>query len=204
MALGGLAASILLAFVTSSLDDFVLLACLYADWQASSRRITAAKLVCALLSLVAGIALAIACLALPLTLSRIAGLVPLALGVKRLIDARTASSADTDTATREAAPGYARTSPHGAAPGFARLLSILLAASLDNIALYIPLFTHGNRPAIVPAIAIVLPMTLLLCALAFMSSRLRVPLRMRRLRADAVVPYLMMFIGMKALAASFF
>lgn len=54
----GMTLSILLAFVTSSIDDFVLLVCLYAERRVPAREVTVAKLACAALSL--GLALACA------------------------------------------------------------------------------------------------------------------------------------------------
>ncbi|OLL31227.1 hypothetical protein BTH42_13610 [Burkholderia sp. SRS-W-2-2016] len=213
---GGSAASILLAFVASSIDDFFLLACLYADRRVPIRGIGAAKLAGAALSLSAAGVLASACVALPLSLSRLAGLVPLALGVKRLIASRVAVAshsairADSPELAAASTPDSASTCFPASARGFLRLLFIFIAASADNIALYIPLLTDGSRsaavPAIVSAFAVVLPMTLLLCALAWLSSRVRLPSRlplpMHRLRVDAAVPYLMMLTGIKALVTS--
>ncbi|WP_146757915.1 cadmium resistance transporter [Paraburkholderia unamae] len=194
----GMTLSILLAFVTSSIDDFVLLVCLYAERRVPAREVTVAKLACAALSLGLALACARACLALPLPVSRAVGLVPLALGIKRLAERRSAPQGV------RAEPEPERSGAHAerAVRRFARCLFILLAASLDNIALYIPLFAQGSHGEAALAWAVVMPMTLLLCTAALVSSRLRVPLRARRLRLDAVVPYLMIYIGIKALAAS--
>jgi cadmium resistance protein CadD (predicted permease) len=193
-----MAASIVLAFVTSSIDDFVLLVCLYADRFAKTLEVTGAKLLCAALTLGAAIVCASACLALPVAVSRAVGIIPLALGVKRLIAQR--------GQPRETPVELPVELPHGhtwsSMRRFAGYTVILGAASFDNVALYIPLFVQGQRAGFIMGVGMILPMTALLCVLALLASRLRIAPRTFPVRLDAAVPYLMMFIGIKSLAAS--
>lgn len=193
-----LAASLVLAFAASSIDDFVLLVCLYADRSASVREISGAKLLCALLTLGAAIVCAMACLALPVAVSRMVGLIPLALGVKRLIDRRSAQQ----DAARDRPDPLAGAQRWRGAGRFAGYTAILGAASFDNVALYIPLFVQGQRAAWALGFGIILPLTALLCALALWVSRVRFTQPARWLKLDAAVPYLMMLVGIKSLAAA--
>lgn len=196
-AMFGMVTPIVLAFLASSIDDFALLACLYAARQASTREITAAKMLCATLALCMAMIFAAVCLALPLSISRLMGLLPLALGAKRLLDNRKSRSATSDG---ETAGAYPRMRGGGTMSRVSCLVAILFAASLDNIALYVPLCVQGGRAVVVPIVGIVLTLTLMLCGLAWLSGTIRIPLRNTRLRLEPAVPYLMMFIGIKALA----
>ncbi|HEY0293971.1 MAG TPA: hypothetical protein VGC69_01410 [Bordetella sp.] len=190
--------SILLAFAASSIDDFILLVCLYADRRAGIGEITGAKMICVLLALGAAIACATTWLALPLSLSRAMGLAPLALGIKRLIDHRRPRA--------EAGAGppgaYAHMGTGTLAQRTMRYVLTLFAASLDNVVLYLPLFAQGHQTAIVSTIGIVLALTLSLCGIALLCSRIPIPFHAACLKLGAAVPYLMMYIGIKALAAS--
>lgn len=191
--------AILLAFAASSGDDFILLVCLYADRRASVHEITAAKMMGVLLALGAAIACAATFLTLPLTLSKTLGLIPLALGVKRLIDQhrpRTGTGAASSVT-------YAHLREGGMARRIARYVATIFAASLDNVALYIPLFARENQAAIVSTAGTLLSLSLLLCAAALLSSRVPVPFHAAYAKLNAAVPYLMMYIGIKALATSF-
>jgi cadmium resistance protein CadD (predicted permease) len=193
----GTIASIVLAFLASSIDDYALLACLYASPRASVREITAAKMICAALALCMAVALATACLALPLPLSRFMGLVPLALGASRLIgNGNSRSAADEKTAEVSL-----RIRTGSAMRRVSYLVTVLFAASFDNIALYLPLFMRGGWSTVAIATGLVLALTVPLCGLALVSSSIQFRFRGAQLRLGPAVPYLMMFIGVKALAS---
>jgi cadmium resistance protein CadD (predicted permease) len=192
----GTVTCIVLAFAASSIDDFALLACMYADRSARVREITGAKLFCASLALCIAIAFGTGCRALPLSTSRLAGLVPFLLGVKRLIGNR---KKRTDAGV-EASSAYAPMCTGGMMRRVFRYVAILFAASFDNIALYVPLFLHDGQAVIAPTISIILSLTGILCGLALLSSRIRIRLRGTRLRLEPAVPFLMMLIGIKAFA----
>jgi cadmium resistance protein CadD (predicted permease) len=192
--------SVLSAFAASSIDDFVLRVALYGDRHADLREITCAKLFSTAIVLGATVAVAVACQVMPPSLSRAAGFVPLALGIKWLMERRVPRI--------EIAPLKTATSAHihigRPTQRVARHAVGFFAASLDNIALYIPLFARSSRIAIALAIGIIFVLNLLLCGITMLPGqmRIRIPCPVTRLRFDAVIPYLMLYIGIKALAAS--
>ncbi|MFT4065590.1 cadmium resistance transporter [Paraburkholderia sp.] len=188
--------SAVLAFLASSIDDYALLICLYASPQARIGEITVARMLCTTLVLCMAAAFATASLALPPPVSRLAGLAPLAIGVKRLIGNRNSRSA-TDAGTGDLNP---RRQPVGAIRRVICLAVLFFGSSLDNLALYVPLFVHARLAEAATTFGFVFTLTLMLCGIALISGALPGRFHCVRLKLGTAVPYLMMFIGIKALA----
>lgn len=192
-------ASTILIFFTSSVDDFVLLACIFAGRRIKFRELVLSKMLCTLLALSMSFVIAAAARnALPLAMSRVVGVIALGMGIKRLGDGRRPRmGSDAET--------FGVHWSRATVGGTRRVLNsmpVLFAASVDNIALYIPQFSHSDKISTALTMGIVLLLTVLLCGAAFLCGSIRSPFRSASPKVGAAVPYLMIYIGVTELVNS--
>jgi cadmium resistance protein CadD (predicted permease) len=183
-------------FVATSIDDFVFVVCLLSGAGARPKAVILAKLINALL-VVAIAALLVLCVgylggqgggllmgapAIALGIYKLAW----ALGAKRVFDARMALNQTGN-------------------PSFWNCSLVFAAGSLDNVVGYAALFSGSAMPVIGVSIGVILVLSIVLCAGAYLvvAAHWRIFRPGKAWRFDSLVPYLLIFLGIRDIAAAY-
>jgi cadmium resistance protein CadD (predicted permease) len=152
----------LVVFVTTEIDDLVVLAALFADPQLRNRAIVAGQLLgIGVLTATSAVAAA-AALAIPPGWTALLGFAPLVLGLRRLL--RDAAGDDEAIGQEHVHEGPQRTRENIYSQTLA-VSSITIANGGDNLGVYIPLF--ASAPRVVPLYALIFAaMTVIWCLIA--------------------------------------
>lgn len=157
LALVGLAG---ILFISTNIDDVVLLVAFLANPKFRTREVVAGQIAGIGLLYVASVAASRVSLAVAPEHVAWLGLVPIALGVKELVEQLRDGDDDEQDAIRKAATG----SPAGALARALAVAGVTIANGGDNLGVYIPVFAVRNM-ADVAAIGVVFAvMTIALCA----------------------------------------
>ncbi len=176
------------AFAATNIDDIFLLMLLFA--QTRSRRdrlrITAGQYLGVGLLFAASLAGARAARALPPQVLPLLGLVPLALGVRELLEGlrRPANRSD------DAPPP---------APGVLSVALLTVSNGADNLGVYIPLFSGYAAPQLAAAGLVFAAMTALWCFLGCRLAGLPAVNRLLRRCRPVLVPAVLIFLGISIL-----
>lgn len=149
----------LVAFVSTNIDDLVLLVAFFADHSYRTLDIVVGQI--AGIALLIGVSVACSLLALlvPDAYIGLGGLIPIAIGVRTLW-------ARTDSGDGDKPPGRR-------AATLATVMVATIANGGDNLSLYIPLFAVHDTAEIAVLAGVFLAMTVLWCAAAFTLARSR-------------------------------
>ena len=148
-----------LAFVSTNLDDIVLLVAFFGDPRMRPRSVVLGQFIGFTLLVIASAAAARLALAAPRVLIALMGLVPLGLGVRELAALRRGGGDDPEEIRQRERSTEGRVHSQMLA-----VAAVTVANGGDNLGVYIPLF--ASRPASLPVISLVfLLMTGLLCYL---------------------------------------
>lgn len=144
-------------FVSTDIDDLFLLAAFFADPRLRPRNVVAGQFLGIGALVAASAAAALAAVAVPEGWTALLGIVPLALGVRGLLELRGGDDdADEEHARAEAAAERRTGSQTLAVAG------VTIASGGDNLGVYIPLF--ASEPAAIPVFAAIFAvMTALWC-----------------------------------------
>jgi cadmium resistance protein CadD (predicted permease) len=180
-------------FVGASIDDFMFLVCLLTGARARPYGVMLAKFVNAavVVACAAVLAAVLASSAAKIGNALVVGSVPLALGLYRLVQARLR-------------PKNATPAPHEPLAGesFWRCFVVFGAGSLDNVAAYTSLFAASAASVAATSMATILALTVVLCGAAWLVVTQQWRMFRSAWRLDGFVPYLLIGLGIRAIAAA--
>lgn len=182
-------------FVSTNLDDIVLLSIFFADPQLRPRAIVAGQFAgIGVLVLVSGLA-ALAALAVPEGWTALLGAVPLVLGVAKLRSLwRERAAGDDEDEARQ--PASERRGSQILA-----VAAVTIANGGDNLGVYIPLF--AKTPAAVPAYALLFAvMTGIWCVLGYLLVNNPLVGKSIRRYGHALLPFVLIALGAYILAGA--
>ncbi|EYF08159.1 cadmium resistance transporter [Chondromyces apiculatus] len=185
-----------LVFVSTNIDDILLLAAFFADPTFTRRQIVTGQLL-GIGALTLGSALcALLAFAVPEGWLGLIGLVPLALGLRGLWALRPGARRDGD-GDDDSDDGPQR--PRSQASGVLAVAGVTLANGGDNLGVYIPLFS--SAPRLIPVhVVVFVCLTLLWCALGYWL--VNNPLLGARIRryGGVLLPFVLIGLGLWILA----
>ena len=181
-----------LAFVSTNLDDIVLLVAFFGDPKMRPRAVVLGQFLGFTLLVVASAIAARLALEAPRHWIALMGVVPLWLGVQQLIARRKGAGGDEDTERiRERERGAERRVGSQALA----VAAVTVANGGDNLGVYIPLF--ASRPAALPVITLVFfALTGLLCMLGYWLVRHPVAGAPIRRHGQAALPWVLIGLGL--------
>lgn len=180
------------SFVATNLDDIFILMLFLADRRFSFRHTIIGHYLG--IGILVGLSVlgALVALLIPLEWVRLLGLLPIALGIKQLIDLRRGEE------ETEALPSESRWSLK-----FLTVASVTFANGGDNIGVYIPLFASHSSAQVTLMVLVFAIMSALWCAVAFyLVRRTRLGDQMRRF-GDRLMPLVLIALGLLILADAF-
>jgi len=189
VALAETAGTAAVAFAATNVDDIVILAVLFARTDAAfrARHIVLGQALGFAVLVIAGLAAGAGLLALPDEAVGLIGIVPIALGVRELVEARRGDEDDEAPA---------------AALGTLGVASITIASGADNVAVYAPLFaTSGFDGFATTVVVFAVLLAALLAAGRYIGSRPAVGRAVHRAGAYAV-PVVLIALGVFIVAES--
>ena len=176
----------IVAFVSTNIDDLVMLIGFFADADYRPRQIVAGQFLGIAALIAAALLGALAVQRVPPAYTGLLGLVPIAVGVKKLV-------VDDAEGVRRAMRGTSNT---------ATVAVVTIANGGDNVGLYIPLFSVHGRDEVALFVAIFLLMTALWCAIGYsLVSHSALGMPARRWGAIAL-PYVLIGLGFYIFARS--
>jgi len=197
LSLLGLAVAV---FVSTNVDDIFLLSAFFADGHVSPRSIVAGQFLGIGVLVAASALAALAALAVPEGWIALLGLVPLGLGVRRLLDLRRgaeveARAEETEVLARE------RQARRTTGSQILAVSGVTIANGGDNLGVYIPLF--ASRPAAIPVYAVAFAiLTALWCAMGYLlvnNRWLGAPLRRW---GHVLLPFVLIALGLYILSGA--
>lgn len=154
----------LVVYVSTNLDDLLVLAVFFADPRVRVSAVIAGRFLGLAALVLASAAAALLALAIPAEWIALLGLVPLCLGLRLLPALRRGQ--DEDAAENHAAPGPRDGVRNSFGSQALAVAGVTLANGGDNLGVYIPLFATAPE-AIVTYVAVFSVMTALWCALGY-------------------------------------
>lgn len=179
-------------FVATSIDDFMLLVCLLAGAASRAATVILAKFANASLVVAVAALLAIVAAGTRWGNEMLLGGLPLALGLYRLLQARGAARAAQPVDTQ-----------HASGQSFWRAFLVFMAGSADNVAAYVTLFAGRTATVAATSLTTILVMTIALCSAAHLVVNRRWPVSLKTWRLEGLVPYLLIFMGVRSIAAAY-
>lgn len=148
------------AFAATDIDDLFVLMLFFSQPTFTARQVVLGQYV-GIVALIAISAVAsLISLVLPAELVALMGLLPIAIGIKKMIDSR--KDEDDDVKDK-----LQKTSPRVSYLQFVTVASVTFANGGDNLGVYVPLFTSGGLNDMAILITIFLAITGLWCVLAY-------------------------------------
>jgi cadmium resistance protein CadD (predicted permease) len=183
-------------FVTTNIDDILLLAAFFANPKLGARAVVVGQLLGMVVLTVASALAALLALAVPAGVTGLLGVVPLGLGLRQLWALRPARGApgQGDDAEREQEDRLPATRSQALA-----IAGVTIANGGDNLGVYIPLF--AREPAWIGLYALVFAaLTLVWCALGhWLVNHSIVGARIRRF-GHVALPFVLIALGLYILA----
>jgi cadmium resistance protein CadD (predicted permease) len=183
-------------FVTTNIDDILLLAAFFANPKLGARAVVVGQLLGMVVLTVASALAALLALAVPAGVTGLLGVVPLGLGLRQLWALRPArgASGEGDDAGREQEDRLPATRSQVLA-----IAGVTIANGGDNLGVYIPLF--AREPAWIGLYALVFAaLTLVWCALGhWLVNHSIVGARIRRF-GHVALPFVLIALGLYILA----
>ena len=186
------------AFVATNLDDLVLLVLLFAQANLRQRQIVTGQYLGFGLLVLASLPGFLGGLVLPPAWIGLLGLVPLILGLNRLLEPDVSPDAEPEEPIPVVDPSalYITSFLSPQAYGVALLT---VANGSDNIAIYLPLFAHCSWITLILTLGIFFTLVGLWCYAACRLTRLPILANLLRQSGDRVVPYLLIGLGIMIL-----
>ena len=188
------------AFAATNIDDIFLLMMFFSSSNLASRHVVEGQYVG--LGLLVGISTVGSLLGLvvPSKIVGLLGLVPIAIGVKKLFDLRTPPKGDGIQVqvlqTKKGNRSYFSVS---------KVATVTFTDGSDNIGVYVPLFaSHGTSVEITTLIAAFLVMTGIWCAIGYYAVNHGFLARQLRRFGQLVFPFVLIGIGITVLVEAFF
>jgi len=185
------------AFAATNVDDAFLLVLFFGDRRYRARHVFVGQAVGVGLLVALGLAGALAALALPARAVGLLGLLPIAIGVRQLLERRRAQQGES---VAEIAPRAGRTGWRQAAA----VAGVTLANGGDNVGVYVPLF--AARPLAQTALLLVVFAAMLVVwsfAGYYLARRSALAGRLRRV-SGAVMPWVLIGLGVAIVAEATF
>ena len=170
-------------FVATNLDDILILAMFFAQPNRRAQAIVAGQFLGIGALVAASSAIALAVLAVPRGWTALLGVVPVAIGIRRLLQSRRAEGG-----------------PPAVAPGVLSVAGVTIASGGDNLGVYVPVF--AQEPWAIPRVATIFAiMTAVWCAAGWaLVAHPIVQSRMQRY-GHRVLPWVLIAIGVRVLWA---
>jgi cadmium resistance protein CadD (predicted permease) len=188
------------AFAATNIDDIFLLMLFFSSSNLTGRHVVAGQY--AGFGLLVGISAvgSLVSLVVPSRIIGLLGLVPIAIGVKKLFDIRESPKGDgmhvQGLQTEKGRQSYLSVS---------RVATVTFADGSDNIGVYVPLFaSHGTSVEITALIAAFLVMTGVWCAAGYYAVNHGSLARQLRRFGHLVFPFVLIGIGISVLAEAIF
>lgn len=156
----------LVVYVSTNIDDLLILAVFFADPQVRVGAVVAGRFLGLAVLVLASAAAALLAMAVPGEWIALLGLVPLALGL-RLLPALFGRNGDADEETEEALAGAHQPARRGFTAQSLTVAGVTLANGGDNLGVYIPLFATAPQ-SIITYIVVFAAMTAVWCALGYL------------------------------------
>ena len=188
----------IVAFALTNIDDFFVLMMFFSEYNFTGRQVVLGQyLGIGLLVAISALAAVIA-LVVPSSILGLMGFVPIALGIKKLVDLRKQSeSDDRDAVSKQRLQN--RTSLHFLAVG-----AVTFSNGADNIGVYVPLFANSTLGQTTTLIVVFMVMVALWCAIGYyLVNHSFVAGYIRRV-GHVVLPFALIGLGMYILAEAFF
>ena len=188
------------AFAATNIDDIFLLMMFFSSSNLAARHVVAGQYAGFVLLLGISAVGSLANLVVPSKIIGLLGLVPIAIGVKKLFDIRTSPKSDgiqvQGLQTKKGSRSYRSVS---------RVAAVTFTHGSDNIGVYVPLFaTHGTSVEITTLIAASLVMTGVWCVAGHYAVNHSFLARQLRRFGHLVFPFVLIVIGISVLAEAFF
>lgn len=185
------------AFAATNVDDAFLLVLFFGDRRYRARHVFVGQAVGVGLLVALGLAGALAALALPARAVGLLGLMPIAIGVRQLLERRRAQQGES---VAEIAPRAGRTGWRQAAA----VAGVTLANGGDNVGVYVPLFA-ARPPAQTALLLVVFAAMLVVWSFAgyYLARRSALAGRLRRV-SGAVMPWVLIGLGVAIVAEATF
>jgi len=185
------------AFAATNVDDAFLLVLFFGDRRYRARHVFVGQAVGVGLLVALGLAGALAALALPARAVGLLGLLPIAIGVRQLLERRRAQQGES---VAEIAPRAGRTGWRQAAA----VAGVTLANGGDNVGVYVPLFA-ARPPAQTALLLVVFAAMLVVWSFAgyYLARRSALAGRLRRV-SGAVMPWVLIGLGVAIVAEATF
>jgi cadmium resistance protein CadD (predicted permease) len=188
------------AFAATNIDDIFLLMLFFSSSNLAARHVVAGQY--AGFGLLVGISAvgSLVSLVVPSKIIGLLGLVPIAIGVKKLFDIRKPPKGEgirvQGLQTEKGRQSYLSVS---------RVATVTFADGSDNIGVYVPLFaSHGTSVEITTLIAAFLVMTGVWCAMGHYVVNHRFLARQLREFGHLIFPFVLIVIGISVLAETLF
>jgi cadmium resistance protein CadD (predicted permease) len=178
----------IVAFPATNVDDLFVLTAFFADPSARARHVVLGQYLGIAVLTVASMACALAALAIPATWVGLLGLLPVAIGVRKLYKARRRGE--------EPAP------PQVAGTAALSVVAVIVANGGDNLAIYIPLFASQGRSSWLLLAGVFAILTGLWCVVGLSLVRHRTLGPLLRRHGLRVLPWLLIALGVYIIVRS--
>jgi cadmium resistance protein CadD (predicted permease) len=176
------------AFAATNVDDLFVLTAFFADPSARARHVVLGQYLGIAALTLASMACALAALAIPATWVGLLGLLPVAIGVKKLYEVRRRGA--------EPAP------PQVAGTAALSVAAVTVANGGDNLAIYIPLFASQSRSSWLLLAAVFAVLTGIWCVVGLSLVKHRALGPLLRRHGLRVLPWLLIGLGVYILVTS--
>jgi cadmium resistance transport/sequestration family protein len=182
------------AFAATNLDDLVILAMFFSQVNSSFRRrhIVFGQYLGFIALLIASLPGFFGGLILPRHLIGLLGLLPIAIGLNRLLDPETESSSEATEQT-----GQSESSPLGSllSPQTYNVAAITIANGSDNIGIYMPLFANSALESLLIIVSIFLLLVGVWCYITYKLTQLSAIANLLEHLGNSFVPYVLIGLG---------
>jgi cadmium resistance transport/sequestration family protein len=180
------------AFVSTNIDDIFLLMVFFSDTRFSPLQIVAGQYAGMAALVVASLLAALATVAIPDQIVGLMGLLPIAIGIKELLELRKGNDNE------------AQALPNRTRMGFLTVAAVTVSNGADNIGVYIPLFAIRTPAEMLMIVLIFAVMTGVWCAAGY--GLVHNPIIGERIRrvGRVLLPFVLIGLGVYILVEAFF
>jgi len=184
----------LVVFVSTNIDDIFVLMMFFSDQSYTSRQVILGQYVG--IGLLVGISAlgALAALVVPPTLIGLMGFLPIAIGLKKLLDWKKDSSNEAENLPQKQSKGALQ---------FLTVAAVTVSNGGDNIGVYVPLFANSTPLESIGLIIIFMLMVAVWCGIAFYLVRHSVMKHHIRRVGNFLLSFVLIGLGVYILAEAF-
>jgi cadmium resistance protein CadD (predicted permease) len=183
-------------FASTNIDDIFVLMLFFADRSFRPWQIVTGQYIGIGVLVGVSMAVALAALAVPANLIGLLGLLPIAIGIKQLLDLRQKTVEETGMPAQPAFQGKSRLK-------FLSVVGVAVANGGDNIGVYVPLFATSTTEELTALIGVFAVMVSVWCMAGYwLVSHVVIGATLRRV-GDRLLPFVLIGLGIYILGEAF-